>query len=447
MMVKEETIEEYIARTPKSKKRWEEAKEVIPGGVGSSVRYFKPYPFFISKAKGSRIWDVDGNEYIDYLMGYGINITGHAHPIIVDAVKEQLEKATAYTIPHEKSFLYIKELLRRFPMMDMFQFANSGTEATMHAVRAARAYTGKDKIVKIEGTYHGQHDYVLISIQPPLAKAGPKWAPTPYIYSDGVPADTAKNTLITPYNNVEAMENLFKKHEGEIAAVIMEPVMLNCGVILPKPGYLKDIRKLTEEYNVVLIFDEVKTGCRIAAGGASEFYKIKPDLVTLAKAIGGGLPLAAFGGKRDIMETLGPVGRTSHGGTYCANPLSVSAGLACLTKVMTNKMYKYITDMGEKLNKGIRDMIEDTDVKACVNGIGPVGYVFFIETAPVDFRTAAVNDLDKTWEFWFNMVNKGVLPWGPLQFEEWYMSIAHTKEDIAKTIETSGDALRKCAKG
>jgi len=446
-MVKEETIEEYIARTPKSKKRWEEAREVIPGGVGSSVRYFNPYPFFISKAKGSRIWDVDGNEYIDYLMGYGINITGHAHPIIVDAVKEQLEKATAYTIPHEKSFLYIKELLRRFPMMDMFQFANSGTEATMHAVRIARAYTGKDKIVKIEGTYHGQHDYVLVSVQPPLAKTGPKWAPTPHVYSDGVPADTAKNTLIAPYNNVEAMENLFKKHEGEIAAVIMEPVMLNCGVILPKPDYLKDIRKLTEEYNVVLIFDEVKTGCRIAAGGASEFYKIKPDLVTLAKAIGGGLPLAVFGGKRDIMETIGPVGRTSHGGTYCANPLSVSAGLACLTKVMTNKMYKYITDLGEKLNKGIRDMIEDTDVKACVNGIGPVGYVFFIETAPVDFRTAAVNDLDKTWEFWFNMVNKGVLPWGPLQFEEWYMSIAHTKEDIAKTIETSGDALRKCAKG
>jgi glutamate-1-semialdehyde 2,1-aminomutase len=447
MRVKEETIKEYIARTPKSKKLWEEAREVIPGGVGSGVRCFKPYPFFIDRAKGSRVWDADGNEYIDYLMGYGINITGHAHPIIVDAVKEQLEKATAYTIPHEKSFLYIKELLRRFPMMDMFQFANSGTEATMHAVRVARAYTGKDKIVKIEGTYHGQHDYVFVSIHPPLAQAGPKWAPTPVIESDGVPIDTAKNTLIAPYNNVEAMENLFKKHEGEIAAVIMEPVMLNCGVILPKPGYLKDIRKLTEEYNIVLIFDEVKTGCRIAPGGASELYKIKPDMVTLAKAIGGGLPLAAFGGKRDIMETLGPVGRTSHGGTYCANPLSVSAGLACLTKVMTNKMHKYITDRGEELNKGVRDMIEDIGVKAYVNGIGPLGYVFFTESAPVDFRTATVNDLDKTWEFWFNMVNNGVLPWGPLQFEEWYMSIAHTKEDIAKTIETSGDALRKCAKG
>jgi len=442
-MVKEETVKKYTASTPKSKKLWEEAREVIPGGVGSSVRCFEPYPFFIDRAKGSRVWDVDGNEYVDFLMGYGINITGHAHPTIVDAVKEQIEKGSTYTMPHEKTALYVKELLRRFPMMRMFQLANSGTEATMHAVRVARAYTGKDKIVKIEGTYHGQHDYVYVSIHPPLAQTGPKWAPTPVIESEGIPADTTKNTLIAPYNNIEAMENLFKKHEGEIAAVIMEAVMLNCGVILPKPGYLKDARKLTEEYNIVLIFDEVKTGCRIAPGGASELYNIKPDMVTLAKAIGGGLPLAAFGGKRGIMESLGPHGRTSHGGTYCANPLSISAGLACLTKVMTNKMHKYITDRGEELNKGVRDMIEDTGVTAWVNGIGPLGYIFFTETAPVDFRTATVNDLDKTWEYWFNMVNKGVLPWGPLQFEQWYMSIAHTKEDVTKTIETSGEALRK----
>ncbi|MDH5713797.1 MAG: glutamate-1-semialdehyde 2,1-aminomutase [Candidatus Bathyarchaeota archaeon] len=442
-MVREETVKKYSARTPKSKRLWEEAREVIPGGIGSGVRYFKPYPFFISRASGSKVWDVDGNEYVDFLMGYGVNITGHAHPTIVDAVKEQMEKGSMYTMPHEKTALYVKELSRRFPMMGMFQLANTGTEATMHAIRVARAYAGKDKIVKIEGTYHGQHDYVLVSIGPPMAQTGPKWAPTPVVESEGIPKDTSKNTLIAPYNNVDAMENLFKKHEGEIAAVIMEPVMLNCGVILPKPGYLKDIRKLTAEYNIVLIFDEVKTGCRIAPGGASELYNIKPDMITLAKAIGGGLPLAAFGGKRDIMESLSPLGRTSHGGTYCANPLSVSAGFACLTKVMTNKMYKHITDLGEELNKGVRDMIEDADVTAWVNGIGPLGYVFFTKAEPVDYRTAAVNDLDKTWEYWFNMINNGVLPWGPLQFEQWYMSVAHTKEDVAKTIEVSGEALRK----
>jgi glutamate-1-semialdehyde 2,1-aminomutase len=442
-MVKEETLKTYTTKTPKSKKMWETAKELIPYGVGSSIRYFEPYPFFIERAKGSKVWDVDGNEYIDYIMGYGINIAGHAHPIIVNAVKEQIEKGSAYTMPHEKTGLYVTELLRRFPMMGMFQLANTGTEATMHAVRVARAYTGKDKIVKIEGTYHGVHDYVIVSVDPPIAKTGPKWAPTPVIQSEGLPADTMKNTLVAPYNNIEAMENLFKKHEGEIAAVMLEPIMLNAGPILPKDGYLKDVRKLTEEYNVVLIFDEVKTGCRIAPGGASELYDIKPDMVTLAKAIGGGLPLAAFGGKKDIMEMLGPSGRTWAAGSYCANPLSITAGLACLTKVMTNKAYRYITDRGNELLKGVKVMVDDVGITAMVRGVGPVGYIFFTDVEPVDYRTAHTSDVEKTREFWFNMLNRGVIPWSPSPFDEWYVSVAHTKDDITKTIETSGEALRK----
>lgn len=442
-MVKEETLKTYTTKTPKSKKMWETAKELIPYGVGSSIRYFEPYPFFIERAKGSRVWDVDGNEYIDYIMGYGINIAGHAHPIIVNAVKEQIEKGSAYTMPHEKTGLYVTELLRRFPMMGMFQLANTGTEATMHAVRVARAYTGKDKIVKIEGTYHGVHDYVIVSVDPPIAKTGPKWAPTPVIQSEGLPADTMKNTLVAPYNNIEAMENLFKKHEGEIAAVMLEPIMLNAGPILPKDGYLKDVRKLTEEYNVVLIFDEVKTGCRIAPGGASELYDIKPDMVTLAKAIGGGLPLAAFGGKKDIMEMLGPSGRTWTAGSYCANPLSISAGLACLTKVMTNKAYRYITDRGNELLKGVKAMVDDVGITAMVRGVSPVGYIFFTDVEPVDYRTAHTSDVEKAREFWFNMLNRGVIPWSPSPFDEWYVSVAHTKDDITKTIETSGEALRK----
>ncbi|MDH5438532.1 MAG: glutamate-1-semialdehyde 2,1-aminomutase [Candidatus Bathyarchaeota archaeon] len=442
-MVKDETVKTYTTRTQKSKKLWEEAKEVVPGGIGSAVRYFEPYPFFISKAKGSRVWDVDGNEYLDLIMGYGINIAGHAHPAIVGAVKKQIEKGSVYTMPHEKTALYVKELLKRFPTMSMFQLANSGAEATMHAIRVARAYTGKDKIVKIEGCYHGQHDYLLISVDPPRAKAGPKWAPTRYIQSEGMPKDTVKNTLVAPFNDVAAMESLFKKHEGEIAALIMEPIMLNCGVVLPKKGYLRGIRKLTEEYNILLIFDEVKTGVRVAPGGASELYKIEPDIITLAKAIGGGLPLAAFGGKREIMESLRPIGRTSHGGTYCANPLSISAGLACLTQVMTNKAHRYMTELGNELSKGVRDVIEDVGVTACVNSIGPLGYVFFTDVEPVDYRTADATDLEKTWEFWFNMVNRGVLPWGPCHFEQWYVSVVHTKDEITKTIETSEEALRK----
>jgi len=445
-MVKKETLNEYVARTPKSKMMWEETKEVIPSGVGSAWWYFEPYPFFVSKAKGSRIWDVDENEYLDYLMGYGINVTGHAHPTIANAVKEQIEDGSAYTAPHGKMTLYVKELLRRFPMLDMFQLANSGTEAVMHAIRVARSHTGKDKIVKIEGCYHGVNDYVIVSVGPPLGKAGPKWAPTPVIESDGMPIEAVKNTLVVPFNNMEAMENLFRRHEGEIAAVIMEPIMLNSGVILPKRGYLESVRKLTEEYNIVLIFDEVKTGCRVAPGGASELYKIKPDMVILAKAIGGGLPLAAFGGKRKIMESLYPIGLTWQAGSYCANPLSISAGLACLTKVMTNEAHTYITDRGNELSNGIQDAIEDSGINGLVKSIGPVGYIFFTDTEPVDYRTAAITDFEKTWEYWFSMFNNGVLPCAPGEFEPWYVSVAHTQDDIAQAVETSEDALRKTAR-
>jgi len=442
-MVEEETLKTYNSRTPKSKKLWEASREAIPGGVGDSTHYFEPYPFFIERAKGSRVWDADGNEYIDYIMGYGINIAGHSHPTIVNVVREQLEKGTVYGMPNEKTLLLVKELLRRFPAMDMFQLANSGAEATMHAIRVARACTGKDKIVKIEGCYHGAHDYVLISVYPPVAKTGPKWAPTPFLQSEGVPIDSAKNTLIAPFNNIEAMEMLFKKHEGEIAAVMLEPIMLNAGVVLPKDEYLKDLRNLTNEHNILLIFDEIKTGCRVAPGGACELYNIKPDMITLAKATGGGLPFGAFGGKKEIMECLFPFGRTFHAGSYCSNPISVSAALACLTKVMTKDAHKHITYLGNSLLKGMEDVVEDTGVTAKVRGVGSVGCVFFTDVDPIDYRTAATADMKKTWEFWFNMVNGGVIPWGPCQFEEWYVSVAHTKEDVAKTIETAGDALRK----
>jgi len=445
-MVKKETFNAYVARTPKSKMMWEETKEVIPSGVGSAWWYFEPYPFFVSKAKGSRIWDVDGNEYLDYLMGYGINVTGHAHPTIANAVKEQIENGSAYTAPHGKMTLYVKELLRRFPMLDMFQLANSGTEATMHAIRVARSYTGKDKIVKIEGCYHGVHDYVIVSVGPPIGKAGPKWAPTPVIESEGMPRDAVKNTLVVPFNDAEAMETLFRRYEGEIAAVIMEPIMLNSGVVLPKRGYLERVRKLTEEHNIVLIFDEVKTGCRVAPGGASELLNVKPDMITLAKAIGGGLPLAAFGGKRKIMESLYPIGLTWQAGSYCANPLSISAGLACLTKVMTDQAHTYITDRGNELSRGIQDAIEDSGIKGLVKSIGPVGYIFFTDTEPVDYRTAASTDFEKTWEYWFNMFNNGVLPCAPGEFEPWYVSVAHTQDDIAQAVETAEDALRKTAR-
>jgi len=444
-LVQEKILDTYTARTTKSKDLWEEARKVIPGGVGSGFRYYEPYPLFLERGIGSRVWDADGNEYLDYCLCFGALIAGHAHPRIVEAVKEQLEKGSMYGIPHERTAEYVRELLRRFPGMGMFRLTNSGTEATMHALRVARTHTGKDKIVKIEGCYHGVHDYLLVSVFPPLSKAGPRWAPTVYIQGEGIPHDTVKNTLVAPYNDVEAMENLFKKYEGEIGAVIMEPVPMNMGLVLPKQGYLKHIRELTEEYNILLIFDEVKTGIRIAAGGACEYYGINPDIVVLGKAIGGGFSVGAFGGREEILSNIYPLGHTAHAGTYNANPIVVSAGLACLKHVMIEGAQRHMNDLGERLANGVKDAVEDIGIEAQVPHIGPSGTVYFTDVEVIDYRTASTYDRKKNWEFWFSLLNHGVLtPPGLLDGgEQWLVSAAHTKQDVEEAVQVIDSALRE----
>ncbi|UCE43818.1 MAG: glutamate-1-semialdehyde 2,1-aminomutase [Candidatus Bathyarchaeota archaeon] len=443
--VREKILNTYAKRTTKSKELWEAARKVIPGGAGSGFRYYEPYPIFLKRGSGSRVWDVDGNEYLDYCMSFGALIAGHAHPKIVEAVKEQLEKGSMYGIPHEKTAEYVKELLRRFTAMDMFRLTNSGTEGTMHALRLARAHTGKDKIVKIEGCYHGAHDYLLVSVFPPLSKAGPRWAPTLYVHGEGIPLLTVKNTLVAPYNDVEAMETLFRKHEGEIAALIMEPVPMNMGLVLPKQGYLKDIRKLTEEYNILLIFDEVKTGIRIAPGGACEYYGVDPDIVVLGKAIAGGFSAGAFGGKEDIFSNIYPLGHAVHAGTYNANPVAVTAGLTCLKHVMTTHAQSQMNDLGEDLASGVKAAVEDTGFEAQVPHIGPSGTVYFTDVEVVDYRTASTYDKKKNWEFWFSLLNHGVLtPPGLLEGgEQWLVSAAHQKETIEKALVITESALRE----
>jgi len=450
VMPRKDILEEYLARTPTSKKLYEEAKDLIPGGVGSGFRFFEPYPFFIKKAKGSKMWDVDGNEYIDYLMGYGPLVGGHANPIILEAIREQMEDGIMYTMPHEKNIEFLRELKRRYPMMGMFRLTNSGTESTMHAIRLARGYTGKDKIIKIEGAYHGAHDYVLVSVTPPLGKVGPVTAPTSVPQGEGIPRDVVKNTIIVPYNNTEVLERVLKKYEGEIAAMIVEPVVLNdAGVVLPKEGYLRDVRKLTEEYNVLLIFDEVKTGVRLAPGGAAEYFKIEPDIVTLAKAIGGGVPLGAFGAKKEIMESIFPLGHVTHAGTYNTNPLAVAAGIATLKKILTDQAYAYMKARHEELVKGLRDQLEDSGVEGFISEICPMGYIYFAAKdrkvdEVYDYRSALLYcDLQKTIDFWFSMINRGVIMWAPCQLEQWNVTVAHTKEDIEKTVELAGEALNK----
>lgn len=444
---RKDLMESYLARTPRSKALYERSDAVTPGGVGSGFRYFPPYPFYIDHARGSRFWDVDGNEYIDYLMGYGPLVGGHANPVIVEAIAAQLDDGTHYAIPHPKTAELLEELLRRYTMMGGFRLTNSGTESTMHAIRLARAYTEREKIVKMEGAYHGAHDSVLVSVSPMPDELGTGGPPPSIPQGDGIPGKVVEDTLIALFNDVETLEEVLRQNEGEVAALIIEPVMCNSvGVIPPKNGYLKDIRNLTEEHDILLILDEVKTGVRVAPGGAAELYGVDPDIVTLAKAMGGGVSIGAFGAKEDIMEELFPKGHTVHAGTYNANPLCVAAALATLKELLTDDAYKHIHELNGRLAKGATDLLEESRIEGVVSSVSPMGHVYFMEEAPTAYRSAMANDLQATWDFWYSMLNRGILIWAPVQLEQWNITTAHTKEDIDKTLEAMGSTLSEMEK-
>jgi len=428
----EELQKEYERRTPTSLKCFERAKKSLQGGVASNFQAYEPHPIFWDHAKGSKYWDVDGNEYVDFNMAFGALLAGHAHPLLVKAAEEQLSKGTLYCAPTDLTATCAEEVKKRFPV-DLVRFANSGTEATMHALRAARAYTGKDKVIKIEGCYHGMHDYLLHSVGPDLDEAGPESCPTTVPQSSGIPACVTEKTIVVPFNNVEAMRAALERNKGEVAAVIVEPVMMNTTLIPPKDGYLGKLRELTEEYNVVLIFDEVKTGFKVASGGACEYYHIKPDLVTLGKCVGSGFSLAAFGGKREIMEHI-KGGDVAHGGTYSANPLAIRVSITALREVMTRENLEHATKLENKLADGLRKAMKDNGIPGYVNSMGPCGMVFFTEHEIYDYRTfLKYYDVDRLTKFWFGLVNNGV--WiAPHADEHWTVSVQHTEGDIEKTL-------------
>lgn len=421
---------------PKSELLYEKAKELMPGGVNSPVRAFKPYPFFTSHAKGSKLHDVDGNVYIDYCMAYGPLILGHAHPQIIGAVREQLEKGTIYGTPTEAEVRLAELITSVVPCIEMLRLVNTGTEATMHAIRAARGYTRRDKIVKFEGCYHGAHDYVLVKAGSGATTFG---APT----SLGVPEDTTKNTIVLPFNDVESFKRVVDQNRGEIATVIVEPVVGNAGVILPKEGYLQTIRKITKEEGIVLIFDEVITAFRLALGGAQEYYGVIPDMATLGKIMGGGFPIAAFGGKKEIMELISPLGKIYQASTFSGNPVSVTAGLMTLSILMENQntLYKQLEQMGGKIREGLRDIVEDAEVPAHVNGITSMFQIFFTDQPVVDYVAAQGSDKAKFMRYQLELMKRGVFV-PPSQFETCFISTAHTNEDITKTLEEMDSAIR-----
>ncbi len=413
----------------KSKAAYIEAVELMPGGVNSPVRAFKSVnmdPIFMESGKGAILTDIDGNTYIDYVLSWGPLILGHSEPNVVKSIQEQAVKATSFGAPSLSETKLAKLVMDRVPGIEMIRFVSSGTEATMSALRLARGFTGRDKILKFEGSYHGHGDSLLI-------KAGSGVATLGLPDSPGVPADIAKNTLTVAYNDLEATKVVFEKFGAELAAVIVEPVAGNMGVVPPSEVFLKGLRELTEEYGTVLIFDEVMTGFRVDYGCAQGYYGITPDLTTLGKVIGGGLPVGAFAGKREIMEKIAPAGPIYQAGTLSGNPLAMTAGYETLSR-LTPESYVYFQKLGDQLEAGFREAASKYNIPHTVNRAGSMIGFFFTNEEVVDFETAKTSDLQLFAEYFKLMAEEGIfLP--PSQFEGMFLSTAHTEEHIAKTVE------------
>lgn len=414
-----------------SQELFEESKKIIPGGVSSPVRAFKPYPFFVAKGEGSHIYDVDGNSYVDHCLAYGPIILGHADKTVVSDLTNQLTMGTAYGAPTENEIKLSREVINRIPSAEMVRFTNSGTEATMSAIRVARGFTKRDKIVKFEGAYHGAHDYCLV-------KGGSGAACLPD--SLGIPVDTTKNTLTVPFNDEEALTELIEKEGENIACIIMEVVMGNIGCVEPKDGYLEFLRKITEENGIVLIFDEVITGFRLATGGAQEYYGVTPDMTTLGKIVGGGLPMGAFCGKKEIMELVAPNGPVYQAGTFSGNPISVQAGLSTL-KQLNKDFYTSLNKKGEFLRSNIRDIVDELSLEISPVGLGSMFQIYFNPNEVTNYAEAQESDSERFLVYFRQLLKEGVfIP--PSQFECNFISSAHEMEDLEKTANAIRESLK-----
>jgi glutamate-1-semialdehyde 2,1-aminomutase len=419
-----------------SKKLFEQAQRYLPGGVDSPVRAFKAVggtPLFIKRGQGSRLYDEDGNEFIDYVGSWGPLILGHAHPRVVKAIKKAVERGSSFGAPTELETTLAKLISGAMPSIEMVRFVNSGTEATMSAIRLARAFTSRNKVLKFAGCYHGHSDGLL-------AKAGSGMATLGIPSSPGVPASITADTLVAPYNNVEAVEQLFKDFASDIAAVIVEPIGGNMGVVLPQPAFLERLYSLTRQYGALLIFDEVITGFRVAYGGAQQLYKIAPDLTCLGKIIGGGLPIGAYGGRRDIMEMVAPSGAVYQAGTLAGNPLAMTAGIETITILKESSAYQELEKRTALLEKGIIKAANKTGVDIQLPRIGSMFTIFFTKDPVTDYETAARADTTLYAKFFHQMLSQGVY-FPPSQFEAAFLSAAHTHKDIQSTIDAAEKAF------
>lgn len=414
-----------------SKVLFEKSLEKIPGGVNSPVRAFGSVggsPLFIKSANADRIYDVDGNEFIDYVCSWGPGILGHAHPQVIEAVKKACVDGLTFGAPTKKELELAELITDAMPSIEKVRLVNSGTEATMSAIRTARGYTGRDMIIKFRGNYHGHSDGLLV-------KAGSAALTTAVPDSAGVPASYTQNTLVAEYNNEDSVRELMEQYGENVAAIIVEPVAANMGIVPPKKGFLKFLRDITLKYETVLIFDEVITGFRLKFGGAQEYFGVKPDMTTLGKIVGGGMPIAAYGGKKEIMDRVSPTGPVYQAGTLSGNPIATTAGIETLKILKAHpEYYKQIDESAKKLADAYRKMAKEKNIPLHVNQIGSLLSAFQTGEVVDDYDSALTSDTNAYTEYFWKMLDNGIYV-APAQFEAMFVSVAHTKEDIERTCE------------
>jgi len=422
---------------PRSRELMEGARRVIPGGVNSPVRAYNAVggnPPVIVRGKGSRLFDADGNEYIDYVLSWGPLILGHADDRVVAAVERAARSGTSFGAPTELEIELAERVRRFFPSIELVRFVSSGTEACMSAVRLARGFTGRDKIVKFEGCYHGCGDSFLVKAGSGVATLGIPGTP-------GVPAGTAADTLNAPYNDLAAVEALLSANAGQVAAVIVEPVAGNIGCVLPKPGFLKGLRAACDQSGALLVFDEVMTGFRVSRGGAQQRWRIRPDLTCLGKVLGGGLPVAAFGGRKDVMEHLAPLGPVYQAGTLSGNPLAMAAGIATLDVLKDDRVYDHLETIGAQIETGLNECARQAGVALRVYRAGSMFGLYFTDREVDDYASALTADKDRFVRYFWGLLERGIYT-APSPFEAGFLSLAHSPEDIATTLDAARDALK-----
>ena len=427
-----DALREYERRTPRSAKLWEQAKRWSPLGVHSNYRFLEPYPFYVRRARGVKLWDLDENEYLDFNMGFGGLQSGHAHPKIVEAVSAQLAEGSLYGYEWYRTPEVAERICRRFGM-DQVRFSSTGLEATHHAIRIARAVTGHRYVIKFEGSYHGSHDTLLVGVKPRADVAGPADRPNSTPAGPGILPEIADRTRVAPFNDLESTRAIAREIAEDVAAIIVEPIAMNMGFILPEPGFLEGLRELANELGALLVFDEIKTGAKYPHGGAGRMG-VRPDIMLLGKSIACGAPLSAIAARQGILDRVGPR-RIAHAGTFNANPVSMACALATLDHVLTDEALEQAARLNARLSDGYRAIIREAKVTAQVAADGPSGTIFFTDHPVRDWRSFLTVDGDRSMLYYYLCLNRGLLPSGTGPDEQWTISVQHTAADVDRHLE------------